>query len=183
MEKKKCTNCGTSNDKTAKYCSGCGFELPKTESKIMDNIGSQKKSESKKKIIPTLVGIIAFGLSFFAVQHFFFNKPSFDKVMVEVASEINKTCPLMVDQNTRLDNTVAMPNNVFAYNYTLVNLEKQDIDIDEMKNFIEPNVVNNMKTNPDMKIYRKNRTTMTYNYKDKNGEFILKINVSPDMYE
>ena len=149
----------------------------------MDNIESQKESESKKKIIPTLVGIIAFGLTFFAVQHFFFKKPSFYKVMVEASSEINKTCPLMVDQNTRLDNTMATPDNVLIYNYTLVNVEKQDIDIDEMKNFIEPNVINNMKTHPDMELYRDNRTTMTYNYKDKNGVFILKINVSPEKYE
>ncbi len=183
MEKKNCTNCGMSNDETAKYCSGCGFELPKTESKITENMDSKKTSENKKKILPTIVGIIAFGLSYFAVQHFFFKKPSFDKVMVEVASEINKTCPLMIDQNTRLDNTIAMPDNVFVYNYTLVNLEKKDIDINEMKDFIEPNVINNMKTNPDMKLYRENKTTMTYNYKDKKGEFILKINVTPEQYE
>ncbi|WP_445732129.1 hypothetical protein [Mariniflexile sp.] len=183
MEEKICNNCGISNDKIAKYCSGCGFELPKTEPKILDNIESQRKTESKKNIYPKLVGIIAFVLSFLAVQYFFFKKPSLDKVMVETASEINKSCPVMVDQNTRLDNTMAMPNNVFVYNYTLINLEKQDIDIDEMKNFIEPNVVNNMKTNPDMTLYRENRITMIYNYKDKNGEFVLKINVSPEKYE
>ena len=183
MEKKDCTNCGISNDKTAKYCSGCGFGLPKIESNIIENMESKKTSENKKRILPTIVGIIAFGLSYFAVQHFLFKKPSFDKVMVEVASELNKTCPLMVDQNTRLDNTMAMPNNIFVYNYTLVNLEKEKIDINEMKDFIEPNVINNMKTNPDMKLYRENRTTMTYNYKDKNGEFLLKIEVTPEKYE
>src|SRR5690606_22792593 len=156
---------------------------PKTESKIMGNIESQKESENKKKIIPTLVGIIAFGLSFFAVQHFFFKKPSFDRVVIEASNEINKTCPLMVDRDTRLDNTIAMPNNELVYNYTLVNIEKQDLDIEEFKNFIEPNVVNNMKTHPDMKLYRENRITMTYNYKDKNVVFILKINVSPEKYE
>jgi ribosomal protein L37E len=183
MEKKNCPNCGMDNNQIAKYCSSCGFELPKTESKTTMNVEYQKVSENKKNILPKIIGIIAFGVSFFAVQHFFFNKPSFEKAMVEIASELNKSCPIMVDQNTRLDNTMAMPNNVFAYNYTLVNLEKKDIDISKMKDFIEPNVVNNMKTNPDMKIYRENRTTMVYNYKDKNGIFLLRIDVTPEKYE
>ena len=133
--------------------------------------------------MPTIVGIIAFGLSFFAVQHFFFGKPSFDKSLAEVSSQINKTCPIMIDEDTQLDNTLALPNKMLAYNYTLVNLEKQNIDIDEFQNFIELNAINNMKTNPEMKLFRENKVTMIYNYNDKNKEFIIKINISPEKYE
>lgn len=186
MEKANCTNCGTDNNRIAKYCSGCGFELPKLESKIAENIEPKKtteKSEKRKKIISAVVGAIAFVLSYFAAQHFFFEKPSFDKVMVEVASEINKTCPIMVDQDTRLDNTVAMPNNIFQYNYTLVNMVKSEVNSEDLKNYIEPVLINTIRTNPDMKIYRDNKITLAYNYKDKNGVFILKINITPDHYQ
>ena len=141
------------------------------------------KKKSKHKILPIIVGLIAFGISFFVVQKLFNNQQSFDKAMMKAANEINESCPIMVDNDTRLDNTVAMPNNVFQYNYTLVNLVKSEINIDEIRNYIEPNVVNNVKTNPDMKDYKKNKITMAYNYRDKNGEFILKINVTPDKYE
>ncbi len=103
--------------------------------------------------------------------------------MMKAASEINESCPIMIDKDTRLDNTIALPDNIFQYNYTLVNLEKQEINVGELKNYIEPNVINNVKTSPDMKDYRENRTTMVYYYKDKNGEFVLKINVSPEKYE
>lgn len=143
----------------------------------------EKTPENKKKALSIVVGILAFGLAYFATQYFFSKKPSFNEAMVEVANEINKTCPMMIDQDTQLDNTMALPNNTFVYNYTLVNLEKENIDIEAVKNFIEPKVVNNMKTSPDMKLYRENRTTMTYNYKDKNGIFVLKINVGPEKYE
>jgi len=92
----------------------------------------------RKKTIGTIVGILAFGLSSFAVKQIFFKPVSFDKAMMEAASELNKTCPIMVDKETRLDNTVAMPDNVFQYNYTLVNLEKSQINIDTIKKYVEP---------------------------------------------
>jgi uncharacterized membrane protein YvbJ len=183
MEKKNCTNCGISNDQSAKYCSGCGFELPKTKSIIIENAKSQKTPENKRKILPTIVGIIAFAISYFAVQQLFFKKPTFDKALTEIASEINKTLPMMLDQDTRMDNTIAMPDKTLAYNYTLVNLEKKDININELREFIEPNVINNIKTHPDMKLYRENNATLVYNYKDKKGAFLLKIIVSPDKYK
>lgn len=88
----------------------------------------------------------------------------------------------MVDQNTRLDNVAAFPNNIFQYNYTLVNLEKSEVNIDTVKKYLEPNIINNVKTNPDLKPYRDNKVTMAYNYRDKNGVFVLKIEVTPEMY-
>ena len=102
--------------------------------------------------------------------------------MMEAASELNKTCPIMVDKDTQLDNAVAMPDNVFQYNYTLVNLEKSQVNIDTVKKYIEPGLINSVKTNPDLKNYRDNKVTMAYSYKDKNGVFILKISVTPDLY-
>ena len=186
MEKVKCSNCETDNSSTAKYCSGCGFQLPKIESKIIVDKELKKipeKSENKKKIISTVVGIIAFGLSYFAVQHFFFEKPSFDKAMMELASEMNKSLPIMLDKDTRLDNAVAMPNNVLQYNYTLINLLESDVNAEDIRNQMEPVLTNVIKTNPEMKIYRDHKTTFAYSYKDKNGVFILKINIPPALYE
>lgn len=138
--------------------------------------------DKKKKLTGIVVGIIAFGLSYFAVQQIFFKPPSFDKVMMQAASELNKTCPIMVDEYTRLDNAVALPGNVFQYNYTLVSITKAEVNLDTVKKYIEPAIVNNVKTSPDLKIYRDNKTTMTYYYKDKDGEFVHQFSVTPDQY-
>ncbi len=143
----------------------------------------QAEDKNKRnKIVGTIVGIIVFGLSYFAVQQIFFKTNTFDKAMMEAASELNKACPIMVDQDTRLDNAVALPDNIFQYNYTLVNLDKSEVNIDTVKKYIEPEIINNVKTNPDLKTYRENKVTMAYNYKDKNGVFVLKISVTPDLY-
>jgi hypothetical protein len=135
-----------------------------------------------KKTIGAVVGIAAFALSYFAVQQVFFRPASFDKTMMKVASELNKTCPVMIDKETRLDNAVALPDNIFQYNYTLVNFDKSQVNIDTVKKYVEPGLINNIKTNPDLKLYRDNKVTMAYYYRDKNGEFVLKISVTPDMY-
>ncbi|MCX6239793.1 MAG: hypothetical protein NTY07_19985 [Bacteroidia bacterium] len=138
---------------------------------------------NNKMNLKSLAGITVGVIVMVLVQHFFFKAPSFDKQMMQAASELNKTCPMMVDKETQLDNSVALPEKTFQYNYTLVNMVKDSIDIQSFKNYIEPIVTNNMKTNPDMKFYRDNKITMSYYYKDKNGVFVIKIAVTPDKYQ
>ncbi len=92
-------------------------------------------------------------------------------------------CPIMVDQETRLDNAIALPENSLQYNYTLVNIESTEVNPDTVKKYIEPGIINLVKSSPDMKIYRDNKTTIIYNYRDKNGVFILKLVVTPEMYQ
>ena len=154
----------------------------KTNLKTIENSGSEKTSK-KRNIIISIIGLIAFGFLFFIIQYFSSEKPTFDKVMIEYANEINKTCPSKVDEDIRLDNTMAMPNNKFKYNYTLINLEKQNIDSNEIKDLLEPTLINNIKSSPDFKIFRDNKTTLTFNFKDKNGQYVLEINVTPKNYD
>ena len=136
-----------------------------------------------KKIVITIAGIVTFVLVYVAAQQIFVKPDSFDKTMMAVASDLNKTCPIMVNQYTRLDNAVALPANVFQYNYTLVLWEKAEINIDTLRKYNEPELVNSLRTNPGLKAFRENKVTMKYSYRDKNGEFVLLVSVSPDMYE
>jgi hypothetical protein len=176
----KCDKCGANNARNAKYCCECGYELPKP---TIEEIQNPNSEPTPKRDYKKLLGIIVGVITCFIIQQLFFKAPSFDKAMMDVASELNKSCPIMVDSETRLDNTVALPNNAFQYNYTLINLDKSEVIIDTVKKYLEPGIINNVKTNPDLKIYRDNKTTMIYYYKDKNGEFVYKLSVTPDMYK
>lgn len=92
---------------------------------------TSKQNDKKKLNLKTIVGL-AFGLIVaILVQQYFFKPPSFDKQMMQVASELNKTCPIMVDAETQLDNAVALPEKTFQYNYTLINMYKDSIDIEK----------------------------------------------------
>jgi hypothetical protein len=112
----------------------------------------------------------------------FFKTPSIDKVLTETANQVNKSCPVIIDKETRLDGVLALPDHIFQYNYTLVNKGKSEVNADTLKAYLEPRIVNNTKTNPDLKGFRDNKTTLVYNYSDKNGVFIFKITVTPDLY-
>lgn len=183
MENINCNNCGKSNPTNFKYCASCGYELKKNNEEVLTET-SQHPIESKRKLsIKTIIGIIVGFGTMLAVQQFFFKTPTYDKAMMAIASELNKTCPVMVDQETRLDNAIALPENIFQYNYTLVNNEKESINIDEIKQYIEPTIINFVKTNPQMSFQREHKTTINYYYKDKNGVFLFIISVTPDMYE
>jgi len=183
MENVICNNCGQSNPTKNRYCNNCGFELPKVQTEIKTESIQQPNSSRNKFNLKGVIGIIIGVGTFFAIQHFLFRTPSYDKAMMKVASELNKSCPLMIDQETRLDNAIALPGNIFQYNYTLVNMEIALTDTLEMKNALEPNIVNFVKTNPQMKVQRDYKTTVNYYYKDKNGIFLFLISVTPDKYE
>ena len=154
----------------------------------IENTKVQKKPRNKHGVKYYIVFAIAFAIFYGIGKYGYqfisegFGNATYDKAMMKVASKLNKTCPIMVDSETRLDNTVSLPNNIFQYNYTLVNAEKGSIDVDQVRDFIEPNVINNIKTKPEMKFYKDNEVTMQYHYKDKNGVTLLMITVTSDKY-
>ena len=185
-----CSNCDATNLANAKYCSSCGHELPKPIVPTVDyqpSLYPPKPPANKKKIVVIIAAVagflIAYAIGHFAVQEIIKKITGFDKQMTVMASEMNKRCPMMADEYTRLDNVVALPDNVFQYNYTLVNIQKSEVNIDTVKKYIEPRIINNVKTNPDLQSIRDHKVTMSYNYVDKNGVFVLKIAVTPDMYQ
>ena len=135
-----------------------------------------------KKSILSTVGVVTSILVAVLVRQLFFST-TFDKELMKVAGEMNKSCPVMVDSETRLDNTMALPENVLRYNYTLINMTSDMIDVENLKSNLEPMILNQVKTNPDLKLFRDHRTTMSYSYKDKEGRFILQIDITPDKYD
>lgn len=47
---------------------------------------------------------------------------------------------------------------------------------------MSPTIINTVKSNPDLQIYRDMKVTMTYNYNDRDGIYLFKIPVTPEMY-
>jgi hypothetical protein len=106
------------------------------------------------------------------------------QLLVSDANELNSQCPIMVDKETRLDNAQPMvKENTLRYNYTFIDREKKYFkDIPKVKDRLAPGIINVVKTNPDLEIYRQHQTTLEYYYKDKNGEFLFSVVVTPDLY-
>ena len=135
--------------------------------------------ESKKKIVSqVIITILTFLVAFFGTRYLMSNFNSADKELKKIAIEINKSTPTMVDKDTRLDNASVFENTL-QYNYTLLNVTKNDagIDLDGAKKFITKNAQDNLDNRPEMKSYRENNISLKYNYKDKNGKNLFNFTI------
>ena len=209
----KCSKCGYFNQVKTEYlvlCSHCNTRLTdnftdwkkKNEDKSFEEYmqlvcttdkeppTTEKSHKNKRKGLRFWISF-AIGLAIVTTLSRFggeaiselFNKSTLNPEMMEIASEINKHCPVMVDNATRFDNAMVMSDNILQYNYTLVKWVKDSININELKSYIEPTIINLIKTNPDMKTLRDNKTTFRYYYKDRKGAYLFRIVVKPEQYE
>lgn len=71
---------------------------------------------------------------------------------------------------------------IVQYNYTLINHAKSELNLERIKNVEFPNLIKQAKVSPDLKKFRENNVTLSYNYKDKNGNHIIKVEVTPSIY-
>lgn len=111
------------------------------------------------------------------------NELSIDKALMKMASEINKSCPFMVDENIRADNVTVLVDNTIQYNYTLINYLKEEVDINQLKSNLSSHLLNGIKTNPSLKIFRDNKVTMVYAYRDKVGVFLFSLEYKYEDYK
>lgn len=102
---------------------------------------------------------------------------------MKAVNEINKNCPIAVDKDTRLDNTMALPKNTMLYNYTLINYTLAELDTTYLINYIRPGMVNFIKSSPDMTKMRALDCTFSYKYKDKNAVYAFSITITPKDYK
>lgn len=141
----------------------------------------QNKPTKKGKTIGIIVGAIAFAISYYAVQQFFKTDIALD--LKKVATEINKQGPRQIDQYTRLDSVSSIGKTNFIYYYTLIDMEKSEVNLDTVNKYVRPSIIENIKNSPELKIYRDNNITMDYKYYDKNGDFTMDIAVTPELYK
>jgi hypothetical protein len=129
------------------------------------------------KIFGTLLVCV---LLFLVVQKIFFNHPSSDKEVRKFVKGMNKTCPTMVDPETRLDKVLAFADNNLQFNYTLVHMIKDSLPIPRLKSYMEPVIINKIKNSGSLRKLLDKKLTWIYSYNDKNGDFIFKVTYTPD---
>ena len=131
----------------------------------------KKKRTTRITIIACIALVVIFSVAQMLVK-----KPSTNNdIMTQAANEINKKCPIMVDSITRFDNSAALTNNVFQFNYTITNADKSNYDTTTLQNAVRPLTLNLLKTDPKYKLYRDNNTTLSFVYHDKNGSYLCNV--------
>ena len=111
-------------------------------------------------------------------------EPSVQKSQVErLAGSINAKCPFMVDEITRMDSVNIFSDSTFQYNYTLIDQEISNIDVEGLFRFIQPRLMQTVVTSSNMEVQRAHGLRMIFHYRDRNGEFVTKITIEPEDYQ
>ena len=147
----------------------------------------EKKPEKKESIFKTIVIIIAVVLALrggrYLMNQFYNSTYAVDKDLAKFSSEISKNLPIMLDRDTRLDSTMAVPGKTILNSYTLVNYSKDQINLEEFKRNVYPHLVNGLKSSSDFKPFRTAKVSVIYIYKDKNGNEVMKFTVDYNDYK
>ena len=109
---------------------------------------------------------------------------SMNKLLRDTSNEMNKTCPMVIDEYTTLMNTGVI-NESLMYNYKINKDFFNDYDIS--KSQWEKNQVNQLTnfycTDPDFKLFKDNNVNVIWKYSDWDGFPIDKIEInSNDCY-
>lgn len=137
-----------------------------------------------KNRLSRYTGIISFVI-FFLAAYWITNTlfaPSAEKILQKTSAEANKSCPVMVDELTRLDKTVAK-DKTLTYLYTLIDVEDNMGNFSEVEKELNSQLIELVKSNPDLKALRNLRITFIYSYKDKNGVSLFDITITPEQYK
>lgn len=142
----------------------------------------QHQTTKQGKTLAIIVGIIS-AISAYFVYQIVVSSDDIDSQLKNAALELNKQTPMEIDQFTRLDSVSSIGKTNFIYYYTLIGLEKSEVNLDTVNKYIRPNIIDNVKNSPELKIYRDHKITMDYKYYDSNGAFATEISVTPDLYK
>lgn len=142
----------------------------------MDN-----KSKIGSIIIVLIVASIAGTLGKKIVHSFFYGSDDIrsKQVLNKVASEINKSLPMMVDKDTELYSTVGLERTI-VYNYRLVNIVSTDISPEKLVVILKPQVKSSACSTPETRnTFLRKGVTLRYTYADKHKHYIANFDVTP----
>jgi hypothetical protein len=115
---------------------------------------------------------------FIAIQKIFLT----DREVAKFVRGMNKTCPQMIDPETRLDKVLAFEKNNLQFNYTLIYQVRDSLPIPSLKSYMEPVILNKIKNSGTLRKFLDKNLTWIYSYNDKNGDFIFKVTYTPEQF-
>lgn len=89
-----------------------------------------------------------------------------------VAKEINKKCPMPIDENTRMDSASVYNEFMITYHYTVHTISNKEVDLKKFKTNMETAMAEKYTTDPQLAVYRDNKIAVAYDYKDKAGDYL-----------
>lgn len=100
----------------------------------------------------------------------------------KTVSDINKHCPIQIDQTTRLDSCESLPNNTFRFDFTFLFIDATKIDAVEFRTQMRDILLYNIQSNPQMALLKENHATFIYDCVDENKNSLGVLTITPTDY-
>lgn len=139
---------------------------------------SENKSNSRMLILFLAIAVSTTGsLLGRVISQSFFGPPkqSVEQQLVQLSQDLNKSCPEMMDEYTRLDATVAS-GKTLSFRYTIVDVE--DEEILEAKDEIEQLCRDTVGTKAGARKMLDLGATLRYSYRNSDGKELFEYSIN-----
>lgn len=103
--------------------------------------------------------------------------------LTQMATELNESAPVMLDQYTRFEKATVTPRNVFRYHYSVMNSNNPDSLLEKRSQTLMKNIKTMFSTNADLRIFTENDVVIEYIYADENNNKLRTIRINPEDYQ
>ena len=142
----------------------------------------EDKRRKKKLLIRKIIQIaVVVGLITVA-QYYYSKNKSVGKELTALVSNYNNACPMMISNDIRMESVNTLPHNTIQYDFVLVRVQKESIDVEALKKSVEKAILVSSKTNQSLEAFRDNGSTVIYHYMDINGKNLFLVTLTPEMY-
>ncbi|MDD4778408.1 MAG: hypothetical protein PHV53_08995 [Fermentimonas sp.] len=111
------------------------------------------------------------------------DKKAINKELSQMAADLNLSAPVMLDQYTRFDNASVNDDNVFRYNYTVLNTSNPDSLIQEVSVSLKDAIKRELSSNPQLAFFKKNNVVIEYVYMNEDNQVIRLLHINPEDYQ
>ena len=98
-----------------------------------------------------------------------------DETLVKMSEKMNRTMPQVVDASTRLDKVSAERGQRFSYHYTMLDVQGKDVNTADFYKTFRPALQKKVCADENLKMFFRNRITVAYDYRGKDGQEIGKL--------
>lgn len=111
------------------------------------------------------------------------DEKAINKKLSQMAADLNDSAPVMLDQYTRFDFAEVDDDNVFRYNYTVLNSSNPDSLIQIVSANLKENIKREFSTNPQLLFFKENNVRLEYVYKDEGNQVVSLLHINPEDYQ
>jgi hypothetical protein len=151
----------------------------KTQKVVKKTLTPEEKKKRRNASIGAVVGVcIAMAVSSLFTQKNYLS----DKDLLKEVQKGNSICPIIIDEFTRID-SFSMPKSKTFMQHGTASIVKEEANLDTIRKYIETSLLENTRTNPQLKPARNSKVTFIYSFNDMNGAVFYEYIVTPEMYK